>query len=68
MLGYFMQDGATLHTAKETIRKLRDVFMEFNGENSNISPLPKNYWLTKFICGENSKVLCMPTIHMTGSS
>jgi hypothetical protein len=34
-----MQDGATPHTAKETIRKLRGVFGEFNGEDSIISPL-----------------------------
>jgi hypothetical protein len=30
--GYSMQDGATPHTAKETIRALRGGFGEFNGE------------------------------------
>jgi hypothetical protein len=29
--GYFMEDDATPHTAKETIRTLRSVFGEFNG-------------------------------------
>jgi hypothetical protein len=28
---YFMQDGETLHTAKETIGALRGVLGEFNG-------------------------------------
>jgi hypothetical protein len=32
-LRYFTQGGATPHTAKETIRALRDVFGEFNVAN-----------------------------------
>jgi hypothetical protein len=39
--GYFMQDGATPHTAKETIRDLRGVFGEINGEEIIIS---KGFW------------------------
>jgi hypothetical protein len=39
--GYFMQDGATPHTAKETIRALSGVFGEINGEDTIIS---KGLW------------------------
>ncbi|PNF15704.1 hypothetical protein B7P43_G12455 [Cryptotermes secundus] len=39
--GYFMQDGATPHTAKETIRALRGVFGELNGDDRIVS---KGLW------------------------
>jgi hypothetical protein len=32
-ISYFMQEGATPHTAKETIRELRGAFGEINGED-----------------------------------
>jgi hypothetical protein len=35
--GYFIQDGATPHIAKVTIRELRGLFGEFNGEHRIIS-------------------------------
>jgi hypothetical protein len=62
-----MQDGMTPHTAKESIRALRGVFRELNGENTIIS---RGLWFPRspdlnpliFICGESSKVLRLPTI------
>jgi hypothetical protein len=59
-----MQDGATQHITKETIRALHGVFGEINGEDRINS---KGLWPPRspdlnpchFICGENSKVLCM---------
>jgi hypothetical protein len=61
---------ATLHTANETIREPRGVSVEMNVEDRIIS---KNVWPPRspdlnscdFYLGENSKVLCMPTIRMT---
>jgi hypothetical protein len=41
--GYFMQDGATQHTARETIRALRGVFGEINGED-RITRISKGLW------------------------
>jgi hypothetical protein len=38
---FFIQDGATPHTTKETIRKLSSVFGEFHGEDRIIS---KGLW------------------------
>jgi hypothetical protein len=57
--GYFMQGSATLLTAKETIRALRGVLGESNGEDRIIS---KGMWHPRsldlnpviFICVENS--------------
>jgi hypothetical protein len=37
IFSYFMQDGTTPHTAKETIRVLRGVFGKINGEDRIIS-------------------------------
>jgi hypothetical protein len=67
--GYFIQDNVTPHTAKETIRTLCGVFGEFNGEDRIIS---KGLWPPRstglnpcdFSVGKNSKMLCMPTIHV----
>jgi hypothetical protein len=42
--GYFMQDGMTPHTAKETIWVLCGIFGEINGENRIIS---KGLWLPR---------------------
>jgi hypothetical protein len=44
---YFMQDGATPHTAKETIPALRGVFGEINREDRIIS---KGLWPTGSPC------------------
>jgi hypothetical protein len=44
IFGYFMQDGATPHTAKEAIRALRGVFGERNGEDRIIN---KGLWPPK---------------------
>jgi hypothetical protein len=38
---YFIQHGATPHTAKETSRALRGMFGEFNGEDNIVS---KELW------------------------
>jgi hypothetical protein len=68
--GYFIQDGATPHTAKGTIRELRGVLGEPNGEGRIISkglcsPRSPDLNSCDFYLWENSKVLCMPTIHKT---
>jgi hypothetical protein len=67
--GYFMQDGATPHTAKKTIFALCGGFGEFTAEDPIVR---KGLWPPRFsdlkscdfYLGENSKVLCMPTIHI----
>jgi hypothetical protein len=66
--GYFIQDGTTPRAAKETTRVLRCVFGEFNGQDRIISKVlwpPRAPDPVIFICGKNSKVLCISTIHMT---
>jgi hypothetical protein len=67
--GYFMEYDVTPHTAKATIRALRGVFGEINGEDRITSkgrpPRSQDPNPVIFICGENSKVLCMSTIRMT---
>jgi hypothetical protein len=65
-----MQDGATPHTAKETTRALRGVFIEINGKDRIIS---KGLWPPRsphvnpcdFYFWGKHEVLCMPTIRMT---
>jgi hypothetical protein len=57
--GYFMQDGVTPQTAKETIRALRGVFGKLNGKDRNIRKgvcPPRSPDLNlRFLCEENSK-------------
>jgi hypothetical protein len=41
---YFIQDGATPHTAKESLQALRGMYVEINGEDRIIS---KGLWLLR---------------------
>lgn len=68
--GYFMQNSASPHIAKETIQALRGAFGEINADDSIIN---KGLWPDRFpdlnpcdfyLC-ITLKMLSVPTMHMT---
>jgi hypothetical protein len=59
-IGYFMQNGVTPHTAKETIWALHGVFSELNGDYRLISKglwVPRSPDLWVFLCWKLKSVV-----------